>query len=399
MNDKILKRLKFLEIFLFFLIFIEVIHVCYSLFFNMEKDLYFDGVNAIDKNSNYYVTVGSNNSNVNHYEKAKVSAYDSKRNKKFEKLYNVGYNSAFFGVAFDDDDIIAVGNYEKTADEHSNLQRRALIVKYNMSGEIIFQKDFQILDNSKFTSIYIVDDGYLVTGQSVYQNTKIGNKKGGAVLLKYDKDGNILWSKTYGDNKFGSFNDLLVSEGFIYTVGINKGNSVICKFDMEGNLCGYDDYNSGTDFGFNSIVVLNDKLYVSSSKRNGSRNFAVIVMYDFDCNYINEVLFNSKNDTCYNRLMIDSHGYIVAIGTVSVKGDFSNKMMDGFHYGGIIGKYKANLEKVSVVTYEYNQNDLFTDIINNNGEYLVVGYSLYNDVYLSKFIRYSEALKVLDVES
>ena len=50
--------------------------------------------------------------------------------------------------------------------------------------------------------------------------------------------------------------------------------------------------------------------------------------------------------------------------------------------------------------YGDERDDYFTDIILDHNQYLVVGYSSYEDgSYLSKFIRYSDALKVLGVES
>jgi hypothetical protein len=67
--------------------------------------LYFDGINSLAKSDKYYVTVGSNNNNDLFYEKAKVSIYNKKLEKKKEKLYNVGYNSAFFGVVLDEESI------------------------------------------------------------------------------------------------------------------------------------------------------------------------------------------------------------------------------------------------------------------------------------------------------
>ena len=73
--------------------------------------------------------------------------------------------------------------------------------------------------------------------------------------------------------------------------------------------------------------------------------------------------------------------------------------MINIDYDGIIGKYKSNLEKVGVITYGDENDDFFTDIILDDNNYLVIGYSSYEDgSYLSKFINYSSALKVLEVE-
>ena len=95
----------------------------------------------------------------------------------------------------------------------------------------------------------------------------------------------------------------------------------------------------------------------------------------------------------------DSNSNIIAIGSMKLKKETSDKTADVFNYDAIIGKYKESLEKVSVVTYGEEKDDFFTDITIVNDNYLVSGYSSYEDgSYMSKFLRYSEALKLLGVE-
>ena len=89
MKRKKLKRLKFISFLCFIILLVEITYIGYSVLFRKEESLYFDGINAIENNSSYYVTVGSNNDNDNFYEKAKVSKYNLKREKTFEKLYNI----------------------------------------------------------------------------------------------------------------------------------------------------------------------------------------------------------------------------------------------------------------------------------------------------------------------
>ena len=98
------KHLKKIISICIFIIVVQGVFLFYSFFFQSKESIYFDGINAIRKNDNYYFAVGSNNDNDNHYEKAKVSVYDEKRDKLFEKLYNVGFNSAYFGACVEDDD-------------------------------------------------------------------------------------------------------------------------------------------------------------------------------------------------------------------------------------------------------------------------------------------------------
>ena len=396
MNRKMLKRLKFLSFICIVILIVESFYVLYSLFFKGTETLYFDSINSIDNNSSYYVTVGSNNNNDKHYEKAKVSMYDKKHEKVFEKLYNFGYNSAFFGVDIDDEDIITVGSYEKDKNDHKNSIRRAIIVKYDSTGEIVFEKDFKVLDNSKFTSISVVSDGYIVAGQSVYKNTKIGSKDGGAIIAKYDKDGKLLWNKTFGSNKTSIFNNLIVKDNYIYTVGVLDNNiGVICKYDLNGNLINTGEYKYTDSVGFNSIVSIDNSIYVSGSDSGN----ALLVEYDLDCNYRNKVLYETDGTSNYNKMIVDEDNNIVVIGTIANKKESNSKTANNFNYDGIIGKYNSSLEKISVVFYGDERDDYFTDIKYINDNYLVVGYSSYEDgSYMSKFIRYSDALKVLEVD-
>lgn len=397
---KTIKGLKIITIICFLIVVVEVFYVVRHLTDNNTESIYFDGINSVVLSDNYYVTVGSNNNNDNKYEKAKISKYNNSKEKTFEKLYSIGYNSAFFGVCTDGDNVVAVGSYEKSSKDHENLIRKALITKYDKDGEIEFSKDFKLLDNSKFTSIVKHEDFYYVVGQSIYKNTKVGDDAGGAILVKYDLNGNLIWSKNYGSNKTAIYNDLLIYDGYIYTVGMNDNYlGIICKYDLDGNLINDNTYDTTDDIGFSGIINLDEKIFVSSSKRNNDLTSAMIIEYDTDCDYVNEAVYNSEGNTRYNKLIVDNDNNIIAIGIKTTNKKDNSKTADVLNYDGLIGKYKSDLSEVSVVVYGDERDDYFTDITLDNNNYLVVGYSSYEDgSYLSKFIRYSDALKVLGVE-
>ena len=401
-KKKMLKRTKNIIIICAIILFIEIAFILYSVFFRRTESLYFDGINAVISDSSSYVTVGSNNDNDNHYEKAKITKYDKEKNKVFEKLYNNGYNSAFFGVTFDEESIVAVGSYEKDLNDHNNSIRRALITKYDNKGDIEFTKDFKLLDNSKFTSIVKVEDGYLVTGQSVYMNTKVGTKSGGAILAKYDTNGNLLWNKTYGSSKNAIFNELLVINDSIYVVGTDDNYlGIVCKYDLSGNLVAYNDFKSTDEIGFSGITTVNNKIYISGALRVGNnKTNAMIVEYDYDCNYIKQVSYKTEESARYNKLITDNDNNIIVIGIKTSEKKTNSRTASNINYDGIIGKYDTNLKELSVESYGDDRDDYFTDVILINNDYLAVGYSSYEDgSYLSKFIRYSNALKVLEVDS
>lgn len=398
MNKEKYKKIRFIIIICSFLLIAELVYIGYRSISSSQKSLYFVGINSLEVSNDKYVTVGSNNDNDNHYEKAVVSLYNSKKEKKYERLYNVGYNSAFFDVIIDEDSLVAVGSFEKTKEDHNNLTRKALIVKYDIDGNIIFERDFSVLDNSKFTSITQSDDYYYVTGQSIYRNTKIGDGDGGAILAKYDKDGNLIWNKTFGNSKESIFNDAIVVDGYIYVVGMSENHlGLIAKYDMDGNYIESNTYNTCDVLGFSGIVFLNDSIYVCGSKKeSGNNTNALIVKYDLDCDYVNEMSFETKEKGRFNKMIVDDHNNIIVIGIIS--GAISNKKNINYT-DGVIAKYDNDLNLIDSVIYGDERDDYFTDLKIIGGNYLVVGYSLYEDgSYMSKFISYSSALKVLGVE-
>ena len=398
-----MKRGKYLKILIIFLVIVLIVEFGLyfsSIFFQKKDSLYFDGINAIAKNEDYYVVVGSNNDNTLHYERAKLSIYNQEKVKLYEKLYNVGFNSAFFEVALDNNGFIAVGSYEKTEEEHKDSVRRALFVKYDFDGNVIFERDFQLLDNTKFTGVKVTEDGYYVVGQSIYKSSRVGTDSGGAILLKYDKKGDLSWYQTLGDAKTGIFYDFIISDDYIYTVGLlNETVGIFCKYQIDGTLLYQKDIWGCDSNGFGGIVQVGDSFYIGGSKKNDQENGAFIMKISSEGLIEETHLYDKVKEARFHKIIFDGEDSIVAIGTIMNEKKSSDKTAEFINYDGLIVKYRLNLEVVSDVTYGDDRDDFFTDILYDNGNYLVVGYSSYEDgSYLSKFIRYSEALKVLGVE-
>ena len=309
---------------------------------------------------------------------------------------------SLFDVTIDDGDYIAVGSYEATEEEHEKGIREALFVKYDNNGKVIFDKSFKVLDDSKFVGVEVIDDGYLVVGQSIYNNMTLGlSEKGGAYLVKLDKVGNIVWKSNYGGNKAAIYNDVVVYDNYIYVTGRDSSRiGLLNKYDMDGNLVKSAGYEYTDSLGFTSMVVLDDGIVVSGAKKsvdekNNSIVDALLVKYDFDCNYINEVSYDDLGIERFNRVIKDKNNNLLVVGN-KVSSDTSDTSI---LYNGIIGKYKSDLTSIKVDNYGEQADDHFTDVLLLGDNYLVVGYGSYEDgSYLGKFIVYSDALKILEVQ-
>lgn len=401
MNKMILRILKIITFICILVLLLEGLYFLYLNYFRKDSASYFDSINDFCYYDDKIIAVGSNNGNDKDMEKAKITKYNAKKEKVWEVIYNKGYESTYYGVGFDGSDIIAVGSYESNKRENKESLRTALIVKYDSSGNVIFEEDFQVLDNSKFTNILVVSDGYIVTGQSVYDDMTLGSSnEGGAFILKYNKEGKLLWKSNFGNSKTAVYNNLVCYNDYIYAVGKSDSNTgIISKYDFNGNMLGYSLCDNCDTFGFSGITVSNGELVVCGAKVVSSddkaNTDALIVKYDLNGNYIGEVLYDSASIERFNEIITDDDNNLIVVGTISnYKKDNDSK----FVYNGLIGKYHSDLKKVSVLEYGDEQDDYFTNIKIFGRNYLVSGYSSYDkDGYLSKFITYSDALKVLEV--
>ena len=387
MNKKNIKYLKVLLTIIVVVLFLELFYIVYLFFFTKENPIYFDGTNSfIYSSNNKYIAVGSNNDNDKYFEKGKITIYDKDLNKIKEKFYNKGYKSTFYDLLEDNDGYVVVGSYEKSKNDNENNSRRALIVKYDLEGNIIFEKDFRVTNDSAFTGIISVSDGYVVVGYSL-SNDDFNN--GGAYIVKYDKTGNIVWSSSYGDKSNAKFKDVIIVDNYYYAVGVNENNvSVICKFDSNGKLVKDSFYKYTDNLGFTGIVSYNNSLYITGSRKEKGKKYdgnALIVRYSFDLVREKEVVYSSNKASRYNTIKIDKDNIIV-IGTISV-----NKQ-----YDGLIGKYDSNLNTIVTEELASSTDTYFNDLIIVDGKYRVIGYSSYNNNYLTKFITYSDALRVLE---
>ena len=402
MQKKLFKLLKLVAIVCVVILVIELIYIIYLL---QGKSIYFDGINSVINVDKGYVAVGSNNNNEKYYEKAKITKYNNKKEKIFEKLYNKGYNGVFFDVILDqDENLIAVGSFESSEKDHLEGRRIGLIVKYDKDGNLLYENTFKVLDNTKFTSVEVMDDSYIVTGQSIYSDMKVGfSSDGGAFVMKYDKELKLIWKSNYGDSKSSSYNDVAIYKNNIYVVGVTENNiGIISKYNDKGKLLDTSKYKYTDDLGFTGIVCYDKHFYVTGGKKNVETTDvdAVIIKYERDLDVDEEVTYEDKGFERFNQVIVDKNNNIVVVGTTAAVNKVdSSESVNVFIHDGLIGKYDKDLEKVSVVRYGDDRDDYFTDVIVNDGNYLVSGYSSYEDgSYLNKFITYSDALKTLGVE-
>ena len=405
MNEKFKKIRNIIIIICLIVLLIDIVILVKAKLTKKEK-AFFDSINSFEKSDDDIIAVGSNTDNKESYEKAKITLYNDKYEKKWEKFYNTKYRSSFLAVKKDNDSYVAVGNYEANKKEHKSSLRSALIVKYDKEGNVINKKDFQVLGNSKFTNLLVVDDGYIVIGQSIYENMVLGTStEGGAFIIKYDKDLNEIWKDNYGGSKSGIYNDLLILDNNIYVVGKDSSRlGIISKYDLDGNYIDTATYKITDTFGFTGVTTDNDYLYVVGSKKvkddeNSYDTDALIVKYDKNLNKIIENSYRGKGMERFNKIILDDKSNLVIVGQTGIYNKKkSTSSLNVFSYDGILAKYNTSLKKLLIENYGNSEDDYLTDIKNINDKYVLSGYSTYKNNYMSKFITYTESGKLIEVK-
>lgn len=192
---------------------------------------------VIKTSDNFFVAVGQKSVNSSD---ALIVKFDSELNVIWENTYTgekyERYNSV---IETSDGNIVAVG----IADEiNGNIDpSKGLIVKYDKNGKLLWKNTVGGTSNDVFNSVVETSDNcYVVVGKfksKDIENLKI-NGEADAVLFKYDRDGELLWKKAYGGSSYDEFNSIIKTsdDGYI-AVGSTASKDIDDITDMEQWKC------------------------------------------------------------------------------------------------------------------------------------------------------------------
>ncbi len=356
----------------------------------IEADITFiDSLNSIvNVDNKYYIAAGSSNFRHSNYnnsftyeykdaiyknkinkvyaEQAKLVKYDSEMNIVFEKTFKGKYDSAFYDVKVGKDFIIAVGSYVYEEEQLPIHTRDGLIVKYDLDGKVIWSKNYQVLGDTEFKSVILEDDGIVVVGQSIYEQYEFGTHPyGGGIIVKYDYDGNVLWKNNYGGNKTGIFESVVsVSDGYIVCGKNETDTGIVLKFDKECNLLWNKDYKSSDTYGFYDIKLKDEKLYIATGIKENNMKYtdAGILVYNLNGDLEKTFKIGGSLDDRFNSLML-LEDKIVAVGFTNSKDIKINDLNYQKGYAeGMIVTFDYEGKVLNSIAYGGSKNDVLTDI-------------------------------------
>jgi len=163
----------------------------------------------------------------------------------------------------------------------SNLNTNIWIANITELGEIIWSKNYGGSRNDYCGDVFILNDGFLILGESYSNDYNIPLNYGGndVILVKTDFLGEFIWSKSYGGSKTDSGNSISLKSdgsfllgGFTYSNDNNVSNNYgsydfwLLNCDLNGNLIWERNFGGSSSDKLYSIVDINDgNFYLAGS--------------------------------------------------------------------------------------------------------------------------------------
>ncbi len=361
-KNKNKKMIKKIVIACIVIILIEIVAMFVIKVLRERKIDHVDVINDLIKVDDGYIAVGiSDFSGVNEriYEytnsttkktsriianQAKIAKYNDNFDIVWEKNYDNLYDSSFYSILKVSDGYIVVGSIVTKKEQIEANTRDALIVKYDEQGKVIWHKTYHVLSDTEFYKVIDDDnDNIVVIGQSIYENMEVGSHiTGGGIIVRYDKDGNLLAHNNYGGNKSGSFNDIIkVNDGYIVCGKDATNYGILVKFKKDFNRDEKDTniitkkiewqrtYSNTDTIGFSGMVMKDKTIYVvgaidisSEKTKEGKPNYkydAGIVLYNTSGKYLGKY---SIEDTTYHRFnsVILDNDKLLLTGLLDING-------------------------------------------------------------------------------
>ena len=231
-----------------------------------------------------------------------------------------------------------------------------------------------------FNSFYDTLDGYVVAADRY-----VGYK---AKLIKFNYTGQIEWEIEHDTTNDSSFADVIKSGDNYYAVGneyfsTSVADAIVIKYDKNQNLVwkkvlkggSYDEFYSLTDVGDGLVAVgytwSNNQDFSHNSKYTGG----IIVKYDYNGNLIWKKTFGGTGRTFFEKVIPSGNGIIVVGRTTASDYDMQGHNSNSDEWVPIIVKYAAsgNVEWVSADDTKIDSS--FLDVIEVSDGYVAVGYT------------------------
>jgi hypothetical protein len=233
------------------------------------------------------------------------------------------------------------------------------------STAVKFQKTFGGDKDDMARSVVSTNDGYLIAGTTKSFSRRNSNYD--AYIIKIDKNGKKLWSKSYGGERDDEANGIIkLGEDFVFigtteSYGNGRSSFYVTKIDNNGKMYWKKSlYGTSRDDEFkgNSIVA-DGKEFVCAGEQRHLLFFAAetnpyLIKINEKGNKDWSGYFGGEDEDSASSIISTDDGYLMAGKTESYgKGDFDSYVV----------KLNKSGKKLWYATYGGEDDDMINDII------------------------------------
>lgn len=255
----------------------------------------------VDTVSDGYIVVGQSLSDQPLENGAVIAKYSRSGSLVWKKYFGNTDSTAFKGVEVAKDRIYAVGLDQKDM---------GILACFQLDGQYSWHKEYLYTDDLGLSDIYYFKNNlYVVGGKKVLDSELVDEERNtsntDALLLKYSLEGDLLFEKTFGGSNLEHYNSLTAYGNNLYVVGYSnstdsglkiftdgvKKAGIFVKYDLDGEMEKKTVYGGSNDDNLTGIVTDNSNLYITgysnskdgnllSSHENGRDYFGKLVKVD-----------------------------------------------------------------------------------------------------------------------
>ena len=218
---------------------------------------------------------------------------DASGNLEWRSYYGGTNNDRAHAVIEADDGSYVMAGFSESDDYDISNTKGSYdfwVIKLSNTGELLWERSFGGSGIEIAYDISKTDDGgYVVTGNtfSTDKDVSMNHGESDVWLIKIDDDGNLLWEKTYGGERFDAAQGVSTTYngGFIITgnsksiegdteENMGENDIWLIKTDPQGNMVWQGTFGgSGIDYGFDAVENLDKSIIlVGESSSNDFPN-------------------------------------------------------------------------------------------------------------------------------
>ena len=233
----------------------------------------------------------------------------------WHKAYDSGYADWASDVAVDSEDNIIVTGYTTNEDGNTDYYT----IKYDQDGNEIWSQSYDGGNGDIAHAVAIdAEDNIIVTGSS---HNATGNEMDNYYTIKYDRDGNEIWNQSYADGKTDwAWSVAVDSQDNIVVTGDSRGglgcDYCTIKYDKNGNEIWSQTYMSAVvTEAFGVAVDSEDNVIVTGQSGFPLGYWHTIKYSGADGTQIWLVTYGGGGDNEGHRVALDSEGNVIITGT------------------------------------------------------------------------------------